>query len=203
MQIFYSVTSPFARKVSMFAKATQTPGIQWCRTNPMESSELREVNPLGKVPALLDGDLAIFESSLICEYLDDIYCAHGGHSLFHKGHSNYYRIQLAHVTANGILDAAVAALMERRRVDAEQSTFWLQRWDAAIEGALTAINLQYCGDAQSPNIATIALTAALGYLDFRHPVLDWRMQRSDLKYWLEDISTTNWYRETLPETEIR
>jgi glutathione S-transferase len=33
----------------------------------------RELNPLGRIPALRDGDLPLADSSVICQYLEDQY----------------------------------------------------------------------------------------------------------------------------------
>lgn len=35
--------------------------------------EYRKINPLGKIPALQDGELTICDSTVICEYLEDAY----------------------------------------------------------------------------------------------------------------------------------
>lgn len=203
MRIYYSTTSPFARKVSMFAKIVGTAGIQWSLANPMESEELRAANPLGKVPALVDGELCLFESALICEYLDQIWEEGGGRSLFHKGESNYFQVQRCHAMADGITEAAVATVMENRREGPQRSPFWLDRWHQAIEKSLDRIDLNHCGTIEAPNIATVSLTASLGYLDFRLPHLDWRNGRPQLSAWLDTVATSEWYRETLPELEVQ
>jgi glutathione S-transferase len=43
------------------------------RTPPMEGAEYRAVNPRGKIPTLIDGDIAITESPAIVMYLADRY----------------------------------------------------------------------------------------------------------------------------------
>ena len=40
-------------------------------TSDTHSPEFRKVNPLGKVPVLIDGDFVLPESAAICEYLED------------------------------------------------------------------------------------------------------------------------------------
>lgn len=186
----------------MLAKITHQDDIHWRKVNPLENEALRAINPLGKVPALQDDDLVLLESPLICEYLDDRHSQSTGNSLFMRNTADYYRIQQAHMMANGILDAAVAIVMERRRDDSEQSAQWLSRWGKAIDTALHALPLKYCGSADNPNIASIALAAALGYLDFRHSERNWRQLQPDLDAWFTDIEAAAWFRETLPETEL-
>ncbi|WP_018275694.1 glutathione S-transferase N-terminal domain-containing protein [Teredinibacter turnerae] len=67
MKLYMSHTSPFARKVRMTTRLTgladQVEEI--CTT--FESAELRERNPLGKIPALEASDITLFDSALICE----------------------------------------------------------------------------------------------------------------------------------------
>jgi glutathione S-transferase len=38
-----------------------------------EDAEYLKINPLGKIPSLVDGDLTLCDSKVICQYLDDAY----------------------------------------------------------------------------------------------------------------------------------
>jgi glutathione S-transferase len=71
MKIFGANVSPFVRKV--LATATHK-GIDFEHEVVMPGSddpEFRKMSPLGKIPALQDGDLVVSDSSIICEYLED------------------------------------------------------------------------------------------------------------------------------------
>ncbi len=197
MKLYYSKTSPFARKVHMFLRYTGQ--IEQCELvlTTFEDQELREKNPLGKIPALVNGGLALFESDLICEYLDDIWCLNGNLSLLQRGSQHYYPQQKAKAQANGVLEAAVSSLFERLRTT-EQSTYWQERWHSAIREGLSHIELEHCGTSEKPNMATFALTAALGYLDFRHPEIQWRNLRDELALWHESFAEIDWYLNTSP-----
>lgn len=197
MQLYYSQTSPFARKVAMFLHFTNM--IDECELvlTSFDNDELREKNPLGKIPALIHGELALFESDLICEYLDDLWAMNGQHSLFHRGSQHYYLEQKALRQANGATEAAVSLVMENRR-DTEPNPYWTARWHTAIEQSLKTLDLAYCGSADKPNMATFALASALGYLDFRHPFLDWRSWRAELHTWFDEIRDTPWFSYTSP-----
>ena len=197
MQLFYSQTSPFARKVNLLLHYTSL--INECELvmTTFESDDLRAKNPLGKIPALVDGPFSLFESSLICEYLDDKHALSGAPSLYNRGIGAYYEQQKVNAYANGILDAAVATIMEIRRAT-EHSTYWLERWDTAIENALSAIDIKHAGTAEKPNIATFSLAAALGYLDFRLANLAWRAGHPELAAWFEKIEETEWFAKTAP-----
>lgn len=199
MQLYYSLTSPYARKVTILAQLLNLGDLELVRANPLADEALRKINPLGKVPALIDGDLSLFESSLICEYLDDKGSAVGGKSFLQRKTPQYYSVQKAHMLANGIMDAAVATVMELRRNDAEQSAFWLERWHAAMVHAVQSIDLDTLGDSDRVHIGTIATVCALGYLDFRLPPLNWRECNPALKQWYEVIENQPWAVETMPK----
>ena len=65
--------SPFVRKVLI---VLEHKGIEYdlVPVSPFPpSEELLAVNPKGQIPALTDGDLALGDSSVICEYLEDAY----------------------------------------------------------------------------------------------------------------------------------
>ena len=199
MQLYYSTTSPFARKVNMLSYLCNLEGLERHAVNPMDSDALRKVNPLGKVPALVDGDLALFDSPLICEYLDDQHVAAGGQSLYHRNTNDYYLVAIAHAQANGILDAAVSTVMEQRRQDAEHSEFWLNRWATAIHKAIAHYPTAYLGNEEAPNIASVACIAALGYLDFRLPGTPWREWNPSLSDWYDTMKTLPWVTATAPK----
>ena len=42
-----------------------------------DSDEFRAASPMGKVPAIADGDVKMSESAAICLYVADRYCAGG------------------------------------------------------------------------------------------------------------------------------
>lgn len=197
MQLYDSPTSPFARKVKMLLIITGLIDKTEIITTSFESDELRKVNPLGKVPALVDGKTTLFDSPLICEYLDEKYEEAGHSSLFHCGKSDYYRVQSAHALANGILDAAVSSMMESRR-ETEQSPYWLARWQTAMEAGIKNVDTNILGSASTINIATIATLSALGYLNFRLPQHDWRRWNPNLSDWFNTLKDEAWFTETAP-----
>lgn len=65
--------SPYVRKV---LAVLQLKNIAFEQTQQMPFSaddEFKKISPLGKIPALQDGDASICDSTVICEYLDDAY----------------------------------------------------------------------------------------------------------------------------------
>lgn len=71
MKIFGANVSPFVRKVLVTARHK---GIDFEHEAVMPGStdaEFRMMSPLGKIPAMQDGDLRVSDSTIICEYLED------------------------------------------------------------------------------------------------------------------------------------
>lgn len=197
MKLFYSQTSPFARKVAMFLHVTGL--IDECEivTTTFESDDLRAQNPLGKIPALATDDINLFESGLICEYLDELGYEKGTPSLFGSETSDYYKRQLEHLRADGITGAAVSTVMEMKRTT-EKSDYWLERWNTAIEKGLASAQMDQLGDKDNVNIATLAMIACLGYLDFRLPHLNWRERHTALAQWFASFENEAWFKITAP-----
>jgi len=197
MQLYYSATSPFARKVNMMLHYTgQIENTELVLTN-FESDELRRLNPLGKIPALVDGKTTLADSPIICEYLDEHYEQAGNLSVFHCGRGSYYAVQSAHALADGLAQAAVNIVFENKRTT-EPSHYWIERWQLAVETAIKNIDLKAIGSASDVNIATLATIAALGYLDFRLGHYPWREWNAPLDNWLESIKNEPWVTVTTP-----
>jgi len=200
MKLLYSTTSPYVRKVHMFLIITGLiTEVKLELSNPFDDSKkVRKNNPLGKIPVLQDGNLTLYDSALICEYLDEKSMATGNESLFCRGESNYYGIQLLHTRANGIMEAAVASLLEKRRDDAERSQHWLGRWYTAIRSGIDTLDVGALAPASRPDIATLSLAAALGYLDFRFEDFNWREWNPALAVWFSAIEKEEWFTQTQP-----
>lgn len=198
MQLFYSNTSPYARKVIMLAQATGLEDqIELIRTNPFDDLH-RSINPLGKVPALVDDGLVLFDSPLICEYLNDKAVKLGRPDFLRRNEDGYFNVQRIHAQADGILDAAIAIVFEQRRESSQQSPFWIERWQLAIQTAVETLAIPSLGKAQKPHLGTIATAAALGYLDFRLSTYPWRTWNSALSLWFSEISERPWFINTIP-----
>jgi glutathione S-transferase len=79
LTLYYGSGSPYAWKVWLALEHKQLP--YELRTLSFDSRENRApeylgLNPRGKVPTLVDGDFALWESTVILEYLEDRYPAH-------------------------------------------------------------------------------------------------------------------------------
>lgn len=69
-QVYGTSVSPFVRKVLVYL-AEKDIAFENEPINPFSPPEnYREISPLGKIPALRDGDKTLADSSVICQYLE-------------------------------------------------------------------------------------------------------------------------------------
>jgi glutathione S-transferase len=65
--------SPFVRKVLAVLAIKNVPYEQVQQMPFTNDAQFRKISPLGKIPVLIDGDLTICDSKVICEYLEAAY----------------------------------------------------------------------------------------------------------------------------------
>jgi glutathione S-transferase len=182
MKLIGSSTSPFVRKARI-ALAEKRIEYEFVLINPFDpAAQLTDWNPLGKVPVLLTDDGAsIYDSSVIVEYLDTV--SPVGRLISEPGRQRVH-VKRWEALADGLLDAATALVLERRRPAKQQSAEWIDRYHQKVEAALRVAahdlgeRVWCAGDSYS--LADIALGCALGYLDFRFADLGWRVQYPNL-----------------------
>lgn len=187
MKLCYSPTSPYVRKVTMTALETGLDDrVERELMFPAgPATDVAKVNPLGKVPALvLDDGTALYDSPVICEYLDDI----SGAGLFPKDGPGRWNVLRLQALADGALDAGILILMESRRPEDERSPDWVARQKLAMSQALDAMEAGVEALGEAVTIAHITFCAALGWFDFRFGDDDWRHGRPALADWYADYS---------------
>ncbi|KYF72648.1 glutathione S-transferase N-terminal domain-containing protein [Sorangium cellulosum] len=186
MKLYYAPTSPFARKVRVTAHELQLGDrIDLVLVNPWSDAALRSLNPLAKVPTLVrDDGQVLFESALVCEYLDHL--AAGG--LYPAAGDARWSALLRQGIADGINAAAGRLFADEHRPSSERSSSVMQRQADAIEAGLD--RLERDAGALSiglADIGAISAACALGYLDFRWPGRGWRDGRSGLARWFDVV----------------
>lgn len=199
MKLCYSATSPYVRKVVAAAIELGLDGkIEHLPTSAWDpASKLGEINPLGKVPALVtdDGE-AIYDSPVICEYLDSM--AGGGKLFPAAGPARWTALRLQ-ALGDGIMDAGVSARLESQRPAGQKSEGWIERQRAAIFRALDALEAEAQGLGGKVNIGHVAIGAALGYLDFRFVADAWPQGRPNLAAWFESFAKRPSIASTAPK----
>jgi glutathione S-transferase len=185
MKLLSSLLSPYVRKVRIAAAMKGLDGqieLVPIDTNIPNNPEINRVNPLAKVPALLVNGRAIFDSHVICEYLDG---QAPSPPLFPaSGQERITTLTLA-ALADGILDAALLLVYEQRyRPQEKWHQPWQQRQQDKIDRALAFLEQTPPIWGASPDYGHLTLACALGYLDFRHQGT-WRAGHPKLVAWLD------------------
>ena len=186
MKLFYSPTSPYARKCRALAIEKGIEGqLEIITASPMSNPPaLQAANPLGKVPALLlDNGQCIVDSPVICAYLDNLTDAP---RLIPADPVARIDALTREALADGIMDAAFAIVMERKRPELQRSPEWLERWTSAIHRSVAHFGARI-PTRQQPDIGDLALVCALAYVDFRLGDLAWDAKAPALRAWLSSL----------------
>jgi len=197
MKLFYSPTSPYARKcLAVAMEKGIADRIALVTASPLsDPPELHAANPLGKVPALVLADgRCIVDSPVICEFLDGL---PGLAKLIPHGDAARIDCRTREALADGICDAAFSLVMERKRPEAQRSPDWSGRWTSAIRRSVAQFSANIPARTQ-PDLGDIALACALGYVDFRLGDLRWDAEAPTLRAWLEATQTRPSLASTAP-----
>ncbi|NTV94059.1 MAG: glutathione S-transferase [Thiobacillus sp.] len=200
MKLIASLTSPFARKVRIVA-AEKHIEYELVIDVPWEAdTKVPEYNPLGKVPVwVFEDGKTLFDSRVIVEYLDSV--SPVGH-LIPTDPRARIAVKRCEALADGIIDAAALAFLERKRPEGQQSQEWITRQLGKVEAGLAVMSAEmgmnnWC-QGDSFTLADIATGCALGYLDFRFPELDWRRSQPHLSEYYDRIMLRPSFRDTVP-----
>jgi glutathione S-transferase len=189
MKLLSNPLSPYGRKVkiAMAMKGLEDKiEIVTIDTNPLDNPEISKANPLSKIPALIaENGTAIFDSHVICEYLDSLAPSP---VLFPRGGQERWQTLVLGALADGILDAALLLVYEKRfRPEAIRHAPWQQRQQGKIDRALDHLEGNPPAWGASPDYGHLTLASALGYLDFRHEG-KWRAGHPKLVAWLDKFA---------------
>jgi glutathione S-transferase len=199
MKLIYSPASPFVRKVVVLmheAGLTNKVTLNPVATTALNTADdARAANPLGKIPALVrDGDSTIFDSRVICRYLDDL----AGSNLYPA--DRLWDVLTLEALADGIMESAVSMVYEvRLRPENEQSPAWIDAQWSKVTHALAALEAdQFAAASGDVNMGQLAVACALGYLDFRHAGRNWQADYPKLAAWQQQIGARASMSATTP-----
>jgi glutathione S-transferase len=197
VQLCFSPTSPYVRKVRACAITREIDRlIELVPTDANASRpEFVAINPLSKVPALVTDDgLALFDSPVICEYLDSIGAAL---PMFPEHGAQRWRALKFQAMGDGILDASVPRRGEMMKPPDEGRTAWIARQKAAVDR--TVDTLEADPPHHAIDIGSITIACALGYLDFRFAAQPWRPAHPKLAAWYEAFAQNPGIANTVPK----
>ena len=199
MKLHWSPRSPFVRKVMIVAHERGVAGRITCvRTvaaTAKPHAELMADNPLSKIPTLvLDDGTVLYDSPVICEYLDAL---DGAPKLFPRDPKARMTALRRQALGDGFLDMMLLLRDERMR---EQPS---ERHVASTLARKAAVLASLEREAESLTttplgIGHIAIGCALSYLDFRFAEDNWRKGHLRLANWHAAFAARPSVRATQP-----
>lgn len=201
MKLFITPASPYARKVRiMLAEKHIECDIEIVPSLAAPESPVPAHNPLGKVPTLvLDDGTSLYDSVVIVDYLD--------HKtpvarLIPQDNNHRAVVRRWEALADGVCDAAIAVVMEKRRAPEKQDDTVIERQLLKVQRGLQVMS-QDMGDSRWTagdkfTLADIATGVALGYVDLRMPEINWREAYPNLAALFEVLSARPSFSDTVP-----
>lgn len=196
MKITASAASPYVRKVMAcaIARGIDSQLEKWtiATTDPVLSNS----NPLGKVPTLItDEGVALFDSPVICEFLDSIGTAQ---PLFPAaGPARWTALRLQAI-GDGILDASQPRRRELALPQDEGRVGYIDLQRGKVARAVDVLEKEAATLGPLKTIGDIAVACALGYLDFRFAHEPWRPGHPKLEAWYASIESLPPIAKTVP-----
>jgi glutathione S-transferase len=196
MKITASGASPYVRKVMACAIARgidpQLEKWKIATTDPV----LSDSNPLGKVPTLItDQGMALFDSPVICEYLDSIGSAP---ALFPAvGPARWTALRLQAI-GDGILDASQPRRREIGLPQDEGRVGYIDLQRGKVARAIEVLEKEAASLGALKSVGDIAVACALGYLDFRFANEPWRPGHPKLEAWYASVLELPPIAKTMP-----
>lgn len=187
MKLHWSPRSPFVRKVMIAAHerglVSRITCVRTFAATAKPHAELMRDNPLSKIPTLvLDDGTAIYDSPVICEYLDGLGSPDDAPKLFPTDSKLRLAALRRQALGDGFLDLLVLLRDERMREPPSDAHLV----SAAIRKRAILDSLEKeapaLGAAQF-GIGHVAIGCALSYLDFRYADESWREDHPQLAVW--------------------
>lgn len=201
MQLIGSLSSPYVRKVRVVLAEKDIECPLLLEDVWSAGTSIQHSNPLGKVPCLmLDDGRALYDSRVICEYLDSFPPAN---SLIPTPLAERIETRRWEALADGVLEAGVLVRLEHtQREPAQRSEKWLARQRGKVMAGLDAMATdlgenEWCVAGRF-TLADITLGCALGWLAFRLTDMDWRSNHPNLSRHLEQLSKRPSFASTIP-----
>jgi glutathione S-transferase len=199
MKLHWSPRSPFVRKVMIVAHergvVDRITCVRTVAATAKPNAELIKDNPLSKIPTLvLDDGTVLYDSPVICEYLDAL---DGAPKLFPKEPKARMIVLRRQALGDGFLDMMI--LLRDERMRAHPSEMHIKSTAARKAAVLDSLEREAEALMTTPlSIGHIAIGVALFYLDFRYAEDDWRKGHLHLANWHASFATRPSVRATQP-----
>jgi glutathione S-transferase len=201
VKLYASPASSFARKIRvMLIEKNIKHDLEII--NLWEPNDLKNTNPIGKVPSLkLDDGRVLISSPLIADYIDSTYPSP---RFIPEDADGRLEVKRWEALADGTMDAVSASLYEMRFHDqAARSQAWLDRQRSKIDGGFAALekmlgNRRWCvGDDMT--LADIAVACHLGFVMLRAPHFFSRNECPNLARLWQSMETRESLKKTAPK----
>jgi len=202
MKLYGDLISPFVRMSMVTAIECglgQRVELQSAVVKPSEVSQpIAALNPIGKIPVLeRDQGDALYDSRVIMEY----FCAEAGNTrLLPQESAKRFTVLTTLALAQGIADAAVALRYETfARPEALRWPELADRQRARITAGLDELERSGGVLLDHVTLASIATACAIGYIEARQLLPQWRSNRSWLSHWYEEFCKRESMAQTAPK----
>lgn len=198
MKLYHSPLSPYVRKCKVTAAelGLDIELVEVSTTPLAPDAGLVEVNPVGRIPALVTDDgQTLMDSRVICRYLNHV----AGGSLHGSG-AGEFPILAREALAEGIIDSALLCSYEvRLRPEEKRHAPFTDGMRDKVRRGVAAFNARVGEMGGEMTIDKIALGCALGYIDFRLGDLGWRDANRELSDWYAAFAARPSMQATKPE----
>jgi len=199
MKLHWSPRSPFVRKVMIVAHerglVDRITCVRTIAATAKPHAELMKDNQLSKIPTLvLDDGAVLYDSPVICEYLDGL---DGAPKLFPRSGKARMTALRRQALGDGFLEMMVLLRDERMRETPSNRHIA----STAVRKAAILDSLEREAEAltRTPfGIGHIAIGCALSYLDFRFSDEDWRKGHLRIANWQAAFAARPSVGATLP-----
>ena len=194
MKLAFSPASPYVRKVTACAikRGLNVERLKIGTTDPA----LLQHNALSKVPTLITDDgTCIFDSPVICEYLDSVGPAP---KLFPAAGPARWKALTQEALADGILDATQPRRREIALPQDEGRKSYIALQQKKVKDSLAVLEKDADSLGDLTTIGEITIGCALGYLDFRYSNEPWRPGHPKLEAWYARVVKLPPLAETMP-----
>lgn len=183
MKLHWSPKSPYVRKVMICVEELKLTGqltlVRSVAAMLKPNPAIMQDNPLSKIPTLvLDDGRSLFDSGVICEYLDDL----AGGPLFPRTGAARWQALRWQAFGNGLMDVLILWRNERERE--QPITVLMDAFELKARASLAQLDTEAGAlEAGVFGIGHATLCCALGYLDYRFDAMEWRTLAPELARW--------------------
>lgn len=204
MKLHWSPRSPFVRKImialhehGLVDKVSCVRSVVAYMATPNE--EVLKDNPLGKLPALvLDDGTCLFDSRVICEYLDGL---SEGTKLFPNDPKERIRQMRWQALGDGLTDLLLIWRVEQMRPNGSLEVL-LDAFERKVRACFTKLEDEADLLAKTQfGIGHVSIVCAIGQLEFRYNDSHWREAFPKLGAWYDEIFKRSSVSVTAPQDD--